>query len=59
MNPKDILKNYKNGKIDLTDALGQLSDKGVEELGFANIDTDRLSRTGLPEVIYASGKTVE
>ena len=28
-------------------------------MGFANIDTDRLERTGLPEVIYSSGKTSE
>ena len=28
-------------------------------MGFATIDTDRLHRTGLPEVIYASGKTTE
>ena len=28
-------------------------------MGFATIDTDRQRRTGLPEVIYASGKTVD
>jgi NCAIR mutase (PurE)-related protein len=28
-------------------------------MGFATIDTDRLKRTGMPEVIYASGKTVD
>lgn len=59
MNIKDILDQYKDGKIDLTDALQNLSHKGIEEMGFATIDTDRLKRTGMPEVIYASGKTVE
>lgn len=59
MGPKDILEQYKNGDIDLTKALELLSNKGIEELGFATIDTDRRKRTGLPEVIYGSGKTVE
>lgn len=59
MSAKDILQQYKQGKIELTDALQQLSDRGIVEMGFATIDTNRLQRTGLPEVIYASGKTVE
>lgn len=59
MNPKEILEHYKSGEIDLITALEKLSNKGIEELGFATIDTDRHSRTGLPEVIYGSGKTVE
>lgn len=59
MNPKDILEKYKNGEIDLTEALEHFPDRGIEEMGFATIDTDRQRRTGLPEVIYASGKTAE
>lgn len=59
MNPKEILKAYKSGDLELTDALQQLSGKGIEEMGYATIDTDRLKRTGMPEVIYASGKTVD
>ena len=59
MNIKEILDKYKNGEIELTNALQQLSDRGIDEMGFATIDTDRLKRTGMPEVIYASGKTVE
>ena len=59
MSPKDILEKYKNGEIGLEEALEQFPDKGIEEMGFATIDTDRQRRTGLPEVIYASGKTVE
>ena len=59
MNPKDILEKYKNGEIDLTEALEHFPGRGIEEMGFATIDTDRQRRTGLPEVIYASGKTVE
>ena len=59
MNPKDILEKYKNGEIDLSEALEQFPKSGIVEMGFATIDTDREKRTGLPEVIYASGKTVE
>jgi pyridinium-3,5-biscarboxylic acid mononucleotide synthase len=59
MTIEKLLQQYKNGDIGLTDALQMLSDKGIDEMGFATIDTDRLRRTGMPEVIYASGKTVE
>jgi len=59
MSPKEILEKYKKGEIDLPEALSQFPKNGIEEMGFATIDTDRQHRTGLPEVIYASGKTVE
>lgn len=59
MSPKEILEKYKKGEIDLPEALEQFPDSGMEDMGFAVIDTNRQSRTGLPEVIYASGKTVE
>ncbi len=29
----------------------------IENMGFAALDTDRQKRTGIPEVIYAAGKT--
>ena len=32
-------------------------DPGYVDLGFARVDTDRLARTGDPEVVYAAGKT--
>ncbi len=59
MTTQEILELYKKGDIQLEEALERLSDRGIEEMGFATIDTDRQRRTGLPEVIYASGKTVE
>lgn len=59
MSPIDILEKYRNGEIDLTQALEHFPKRGIEEMGFATIDTDRQKRTGMPEVIYASGKTVE
>ncbi|MDA3892425.1 MAG: nickel pincer cofactor biosynthesis protein LarB [Salinivirgaceae bacterium] len=59
MSIKDILDQYKKGDLNLNEALQNLSNKGVDEMGFATIDTDRLRRTGMPEVIYSAGKTVD
>jgi NCAIR mutase (PurE)-related protein len=36
-----------------------VTDPGYVDLGFARVDTDRLQRTGDPEVVYAAGKTPE
>ncbi|TWH72889.1 1-(5-phosphoribosyl)-5-amino-4-imidazole-carboxylate carboxylase [Modestobacter roseus] len=36
-----------------------MSDPGYVDLGFARVDTDRLARTGDPEVVYAAGKTAD
>ena len=55
----DILEKYKHGELDLPEALQLVSKHGIDEMGFATIDTDRLHRTGLPEMIYAAGKTTE
>lgn len=55
----DIFEKYKRGEMDLPEALQMVSNHGIEEMGFATIDTDRLQRTGLPEVIYGEGKTPE
>jgi NCAIR mutase (PurE)-related protein len=55
----DILEKYKQGELELSEALQLVSNHGVEEMGFATIDTDRLQRTGFPEVIYGAGKTNE
>lgn len=55
----DIFEKYKRGELELTEALQMVSDHGMVEMGFATIDTDRLRRTGFPEMIYAAGKTVD
>ncbi len=55
----DIFEKYKSGDLDLPEALQMVSNHGIVEMGFAMIDTDRLHRTGLPEMIYAAGKTTE
>jgi hypothetical protein len=59
MDLEKVLNQYKNSEISLSEILQLLSGQGIDEMGFATIDTDRNRRTGLPEVIYASGKTVD
>jgi len=55
----DIFEKYKNGELELTEALQMVSNHGTDEMGFATIDTDRLHRTGLPEMIFGAGKTTD
>jgi NCAIR mutase (PurE)-related protein len=59
MDIRDILEKYKDGEMEMAEALSHFTKRGIEEMGFANIDTDRMHRTGLPEVIYSAGKTTE
>lgn len=59
MEIKKILNQYKAGELDLDAAIKKLTDLGIDEMGFATLDMDRLDRTGIPEIIYAQGKTVD
>ncbi|HDQ45021.1 MAG TPA: nickel pincer cofactor biosynthesis protein LarB [bacterium] len=54
-----LLKDIRDGRIDIGDALTQLRALPYEDLGFAKIDTHRALRRGFPEVIFCQGKTVE
>jgi len=55
----NILRQVKNGNMPVRQA-GRLLDAAREvNLGFACVDTDRLRRRGMPEVIYCPGKTPE
>lgn len=54
-----LLESFKEGRIEQEEVLKNLLGQGVDSLGFAVIDTDRSQRTGIPEVIYAEGKTPE
>ena len=59
MKVNELLESYKEGTLSLDETLVRLKEQGIEDLGFAKIDTNRLQRTGIPEVIYSSGKTSE
>ncbi|MGC9353837.1 MAG: AIR carboxylase family protein, partial [Mariniphaga sp.] len=59
MEVTELLKSYKEGSVSLQDTLHLLRKQGIEDLGFAKIDSGRQARTGIPEVIYSAGKTKE
>jgi hypothetical protein len=54
-----ILSKVAAGTADVDDVVEKLVATGIEDLGFARLDTDRERRTGLAEVIFAPGKTDE
>lgn len=54
-----MLTSVQAGEITPSDALRELARLPYEDAGFAKIDHHRTLRLGLPEVIYAAGKTPE
>ena len=52
-----LLNEVREGKTDVRAALDKLRHLPFEDLGFAKLDHHRALRTGMPEVIFASGKT--
>ncbi|MGH2806936.1 MAG: nickel pincer cofactor biosynthesis protein LarB, partial [Actinomycetota bacterium] len=56
---KDLLRGYNEGTTSLEDTLRALRGLPVSDLGFAQLDTHRELRQGMPEAIYAEGKTAE
>ncbi len=54
-----LLELYSKGELQLDETADKLSSGGLEEMGFATLDTDRHRRTGIPEVIYSEGKTAQ
>ncbi len=56
---KALLKQVQCGQLNLDAALEQLKTLPFENLGYARIDNHRCVRTGVAEVIYCEGKTVE
>jgi NCAIR mutase (PurE)-related protein len=54
---ESLLKEVSEGRTGVDDALERLKDLPFEDLGFAKLDHHRALRTGMPEVIFAAGKT--
>ena len=52
-----MLEDVRSGDLSTAEALTQLAKLPYEDAGFAKIDHHRSLRLGLPEVIYAAGKT--
>lgn len=56
---EELLLAVRDGEITVDSALAALRDLPYTDLGFARLDTHRELRQGLPEAIYAEGKTPE
>jgi NCAIR mutase (PurE)-related protein len=56
---KKILSSVKNGSISVEGAIKKLKHFPYEDISFAKVDHHRHLRQGVPEVIFASGKTKE
>ncbi len=54
---RQLLEELASGRAEVGDVFDRLQAGGVEDLGFARLDTDRERRTGVAEVILAPGKT--
>jgi len=56
---KKILNSVRTGKITVDDALDFLKHLPYEDLSFAKVDHHRMLRQGIPEVIFAKGKSTK
>ena len=54
-----LLSSVEQGTTTAADAAGRLATLPFQDLGHTRVDHHRSLRTGLPEVIYAAGKTPE
>lgn len=60
MNLRQVLELLASGELSIEEAEARLSPAGIAALGdFARLDTGRHARKGIPEVVYAPGKTTE
>ncbi len=56
---REILRQLAEGKISIDEAQARLPLAGILAVGeFARLDTGRLQRKGVPEIVFAPGKTV-
>lgn len=56
---KKLLEEVKEGKTEVAIALTRLQDYSYKDLGYAKIDNHREIRTGYPEIIFCTGKSIE
>jgi hypothetical protein len=52
-----LLEQVRSGEVDTDGALARLRHMPFEDLGYAKVDHHRALRHGMPEVIFAKGKT--
>ncbi|MCC6324845.1 MAG: nickel pincer cofactor biosynthesis protein LarB [Candidatus Brocadia sp.] len=56
---KQLLENYKIGKVPMHDVMEKIRELPYKDIGFAKVDSHRKIRCGFPEVIFCLGKTPE
>ena len=56
---RSLFEQVREGAVDVDSALRRLRHMPFEDLGFAKVDHHRALRHGMPEVIFAKGKTPE
>ncbi len=56
---KELLNDFKAGRLGEEAVLERLRTLPFEDLGFAKVDHHRSLRRGFPEVVYGAGKTVD
>ncbi len=54
-----LLRAYKSGESSENELADRLTTLPFEDLGFAKVDHHRALRSGMPEAVYAEGKTPE
>ena len=57
MDVEELLRRVREGKVSIEEALRELRHLPFKDIGFAKIDFHRRLRRGIPEAIYAPGKT--
>jgi hypothetical protein len=55
----DLLSQVREGAMSIEGALERLRSLPFENLGYARVDSHRCVRTGVPEVIFCNGKSLE
>ncbi len=56
---RSLLEQVRAGEVDIDAAMTRMRHLPFEDLGFAKVDHHRALRHGMPEVIFARGKTPE
>jgi hypothetical protein len=54
---RTLFEQVRAGAVDIEAAMGRMRHMPFEDLGFAKVDHHRALRHGMPEVIFAQGKT--
>src|SRR5215813_16402 len=56
---RTLFEQVRSGAVDVDAAITRVRHLPFEDLGFAKVDHHRALRHGMPEVIFAQGKTPE